>query len=60
MSTYNVTKRSAGKDLESLIPRACFCGERFIIEHKDGVAAALVSMEDLETLEQVDGVLPEK
>ena len=42
--------------LEDYLKEACFSGERIILEGVDGTQAALVPMEDLEVLEEIDRV----
>ena len=40
--------------LKQAITQACYSGERFIIKGKDGLAAAIVPIEDLEILGQIE------
>jgi hypothetical protein len=53
MSVY-ITKKTDSRELEALIIEAWSSGERFMIQREDGVSAAIVPMEDLEVLEQMD------
>lgn len=50
-----VTKKTDSKDLEKCLIEAWSSGERFVIQRLDGVSAAIVPMEDLKVLEQIDG-----
>lgn len=54
MAIY-VTKKTDSKELEGLIIEAWSSGERFVIQRTDGVSAAIVPVEDLKVLEQIDG-----
>ncbi|MCB9092681.1 MAG: hypothetical protein AB7H48_01495 [Parachlamydiales bacterium] len=41
--------------LEQYLKEACFSGERIILEGEEGIKAALVPIEDLEVLEEIEG-----
>ncbi len=40
--------------LKQAVTQACYSGERFIIRGEDGLAAAIVPVEDLEVLGQIE------
>ncbi len=40
--------------LKKAVIQACYSGERFIVKGKDGLAAAIVPVEDLEVLGQIE------
>ncbi len=42
------------RPMEELLVAACYNGERFVVRGQDGVAAAIVPLEDLEVLENLD------
>ena len=49
-----VVKTQDAEKLKQWITEACCAGERFIIRGKDGLSAALVPVEDLEILEEIE------
>ncbi|MCB1075388.1 MAG: hypothetical protein KDK59_07620 [Simkania sp.] len=42
------------EEVETFLRKAYFSGERMILRGKEGVSAALVPLEDLEILEEID------
>lgn len=47
------------QELETLVLEAWYSGERFAIKNKNGFLAAIVPIEDLAVLEEMDGFNPE-
>lgn len=55
MKVQNITEDSVPQ-LKQLMTAVDFSGERYVIETKDGLSAAIVPLEDLEVLEQLERV----
>ena len=43
------------KELEKVLLEVSYSGERYLIQRTDGVSFAIVSSEDLQVLEEIDG-----
>ena len=44
------------RPMEELLVAACYNGERFVVRGQDGIAAAIVPLEDLEVLENLEKI----
>jgi|JI102314A2RNA_FD_contig_31_4453345_length_534_multi_1_in_0_out_0_1 hypothetical protein len=51
---HTTTKENWEGKVEEFLKEVYFSGERIVLEGKEGVKAALVPLEDLEILEEID------
>ncbi|MCB1106730.1 MAG: hypothetical protein KDK76_01375 [Chlamydiia bacterium] len=51
---HTITEENWEGKVEDFLKEAYFSGERIILKGKEGVEAALVPIEDLEVLEEID------
>ena len=49
-----VVRENQEENLESWLFEAWYSGERFIVDRGEGISAAIVPIEDLEVLEQIE------
>ena len=50
-----ISRNVDSKELEKILLEASYSGERYLLQRPDGVSIAIVPIEDLQVLEEVDG-----
>ncbi len=56
--TVKLVNENDKESLEKFLAEACYSGERFAIKGKDGFLAAIVPIEDLAILEEIEKFNP--
>lgn len=54
MRFQNINEQEAVHQLERLMTAVDYSGERYVIKTREGLSAAIVPLEDLEILEQLE------
>ncbi len=54
--TVRIVLENKEENLEKFLVEACYSGERFIVKGEEGFLAAIVPMEDLEVLEEIESL----